>query len=722
MASRFSNTPGVVAQLPADKQANDTTAKDSYFDLVGVLNAMPGMVFLLDRWGTILIANTYAQTLSEKGDLVGKGILDLDCGWVDPFECQRDILFVSRSGKEKRGFLESIYVKGEQKNFSVDIVPANFEGRVSSGVFLTLTDITHQIHNMRALKDSESRHRAFIASSADAIWAYEVVPPLDTSLPVDQQVELILRRALMTDCNEKMARIYGVTDVSTVVGRPIYLNGSMSNKEDIRRFVLNNYRVEDHEFTRIDRFGELGYMLSSAVGIIENGHLVRAWGSTRDVTDQRRYLDRMRYLANHDTLTSLPNRNLLYKELEKLLTKRSSNQKMALLLVDLDRFKEINDTLGHQAGDKVLKQLGPRLEVELGDTPGMVARLGGDEFAILLSNIRNRQHAVVTAHRFADAIAERFELDSFSTELQSSIGVVICPDQAEDVSTLMRYADVAMYHAKNNMKAVSIYDPEYDPNSAKRLAVTGALGRAIREEQLVLFFQPKVNLTTHQVYGFEALIRWIHPELGFIPPGEFVPMVELSSWIYPMTLWVLQQSIHQCAEWRDAGLDLTLAMNLSPRNLADDRIVNDLERLLKEYGLKGEALEMEITESMLMSDPNRASRVLDRISKLGVRLSIDDFGTGYSSLAYLKKLPVKTLKIDASFILNMLDSEQDEIIVKSTIHLAHNLGLDVVAEGVETQDVYQRLNVLGCDSVQGYYIAKPMPVESVSAWLAEYKL
>lgn len=721
MASVYSSTPGVIAHLPEAKQANDKAAKESHFDLAGILDAMPGMVLLLDRWGTVLHVNKSAQALSPEGALAGKCFLELDCGWQDAVVCQRDILFVARSGQAKRGSVESIFVDGEVRNYSVDIVPANALGSTAATVFVTLTDITHQTHSVRALKDSESRHRAFIASSADAIWAYELVPPIDIQLPLEQQVDLILRRALMTDCNEKMARVYGVTDVSTVIGRPIYLNGSMSNKEDIRRFVANNYRVEDHEFTRIDRFGELGYMLSSAVGIIENGHLVRAWGSTRDVTDQRRYLDRMRYLANHDTLTSLPNRNLLYKELEKVLEKRGGNQKMALLLVDLDRFKEINDTLGHHAGDKVLKQLGPRLEVELGDTPGMVARLGGDEFAILLSNIRNRQHAVVTAHRFADAIAERFDLDSFSTELQSSIGVVICPDQAEDVSTLMRYADVAMYHAKSTMKSVSIYDPEYDPNSPKKLAVTGAVGRAIREEQFVLFFQPKVNLTSHKVYGFEALIRWVHPELGLIPPCDFVPMVEVSSWIYQMTHWVLEKSIKQCAAWRDAGLDLTLAMNLSPRNLADDRIVNDLERMLKDNGLRGDALEMEITESMLMSDPARASRVLERINKLGVKLSIDDFGTGYSSLAYLKRLPVKTLKIDGSFIFNMLESEQDEIIVKSTIHLAHNLGLDVVAEGVETQEVYQRLNLLGCDNVQGYYIAKPMPAESLDAWLANYK-
>lgn len=283
----------------------------------------------------------------------------------------------------------------------------------------------------------------------------------------------------------------------------------------------------------------------------------------------------------------------------------------------------------------------------------------------------------------------------------------------------MRYADVAMYHAKTSLQGVAIYDSEYDPHSAKRLELMGALGRAIRENELLLHFQPKVCLTSDRVYAVEALLRWNHPEIGFVPPNEFIPIAEMSNLIYPMTMWVLEKSIAQARSWLDQGYEIGMAVNLSARNLLDDRIVHDLDRLLQQHKLPGHLLELEITESMIMADPDRAQTALARINALGVGLSIDDFGTGYSSLAYLKRLPVQTLKIDYSFIRNMIGNEQDQIIVNSTIHLAHNLGLKVVAEGVETQAVYDRLRELGCDNAQGYHIARPMPVEQAQNWLRE---
>jgi predicted signal transduction protein with EAL and GGDEF domain len=371
------------------------------------------------------------------------------------------------------------------------------------------------------------------------------------------------------------------------------------------------------------------------------------------------------------------------------------------------------------AGDKVLKQLGPRLEVELGDTPGMVARLGGDEFAVFLPNIRNPQHAIVMAHRFLDSVCQVFEIEGFQTEISASIGVALAPDHAKDASTLMRYADVAMYHAKHRLKGVSLYDSDFNSHTPKRLALMGALGTAIRENQLFLQYQPKVDLSNDQVFGFEALIRWNHPTMGFVSPGEFVPIAEMSSFIYAMSSWVLEQTIKQCAQWRDQGYDVVCAMNLSARNLLDDRIVSDLKRFLSKYNLSGSSLEMEITESTLMSDPERAQVSLEKIDALGVSLAIDDFGTGYSSLAYLKRLPVKTLKIDGSFIQGMLSDDQHEIIVSSTIQLAHNLGLAIVAEGVETADVYKRLLELGCDKVQGYYVSKPIDADKVTAWMCD---
>jgi diguanylate cyclase (GGDEF)-like protein len=652
--------------------------------------------------------------------------LNVDCGdhllkvlerWDKPKLREEQLLAVLKSGEAVWKSLESIGEGSQRRWYKVDKIPTTSQSGKSNGILIVMTDVSDVVKKERELQKSEDRYRAFIANSADAIWCYEICPPIDTKLPAQLQVEQIIKRACISECNEMLARLHDVGHVRDLLGMPLHRNGSLGNKEMIQSFVANGYRMEDHEYSRITRRGERTFMQSSAIGIVENGYLARAWGTTRDITEKRRYLDRMEYLATHDPLTSLPNRTLLFRTIEQAFAKDFQHSLMALLLIDLDRFKEINDTLGHMVGDRVLKQLGPRLEVELGDTVGMVARLGGDEFAIFLPKIRNRQHAVVMAHRFLDSISQVFELEDFQTEISASIGVALAPTQAKDASTLMRYADVAMYHAKNSMKGVSLYDSEHDSHSPKRLELMGALGRAVREDQLYLQFQPKIDLNTNRVYGVEALLRWQHPQMGFVPPGEFVPIAEMSNMIYSMSSWVLEQTIAQCAQWHQQGLGLSCAMNLSARNLIDERIVADLKRYMARHNIPAHALELEITESTLMHDPERAQAALEKIAELGVKLSVDDFGTGYSSLAYLKRLPVHTLKIDGTFVQGMMTDEQDAIIVNSTIQLAHNLGLKVVAEGVETPEVYQRLAELGCDSAQGYYIARPLDADKLESWL-----
>lgn len=689
-------------------------------DLQVLLDAMRAIIFYLDGWGVVKHCNKSADEWL-KGGIRGKSFCEFAQGWDDPSERQREIMQVIRTGRPILHSLEAVHDQGAERWFFVDKIPTKNNTGEVTGVLLVLNDTTESKRKERELQQSEDRYRAFIANSTDAIWCYDIRPPVDTSLDLDVQIDLIVQRAVLVECNERLAKIVGVSDAEQLLGLPLHRNGSLSNRENVTEFVRNNYRLDDREFSRINRLGEKLVMQSSAIGITEGAYLTRAWGTTRDVTDKRRYLDKLEYLANHDPLTSLPNRTLLFKRMHEAFENRSSVGSMALLLIDLDRFKEINDTLGHLAGDKVLKQLGPRLEVELGDSPGMVARLGGDEFAILLPKIRNVQHAVVLAHRFLDSISQVFEIEGFQTEISASIGVAVSPEQAQDSTTLMRYADVAMYHAKNRLKGVSLYDSNFDSHTPKRLALMGALGTAVREDQLCLQYQPKVCLKTQRVFGFEALIRWNHPTMGFIPPGEFVPIAEMSSFIYAMTSWVLEQTIKQCAKWRAQGFDLVCAMNLSARNLIDDRIVSDLSRFLKKYDLPGEFLEMEITESTLMSDPERAQLALEKIDAQGVSLAIDDYGTGYSSLAYLKRLPVKTLKLDGSFVQGMMDDEQDKIIVSSTVQLAHNLGLELVAEGVETQDVLNALKAMGCDSAQGYFISRPLDSNKVVDWLETYK-
>lgn len=688
-------------------------------ELMGLLDVLRSVVLYFDRWGTVIHGNLRARDWKPLEQLVGRSFVELADQWHNPEETQRELMQVVRTGIPCWDVRESAGAGLHTHWFDVDKLPTFDADKNVTGVVLVITDVTESVLKQRALEESDNRYKAFISNSTDAIWCYELCPPVNTRLPAAEQSELILKNAVLVECNETLARILGKNKVQEVIGLPLHRSGSLSTREDSQTFVDNGYRLIGQEFARVNLAGHKGYMQSSAIGVVENGYLVRAWGITRDITEQKTYTDRMEYLANHDSLTLLPNRTLLYTTIENALSVAREGQLMALLLIDLDRFKEINDTLGHRAGDTVLQQVGARLEVELNELDGMVARLGGDEFAVFLPRIRNAQQAVVIGHRFIDSLGEAFDIETFRTEVTASIGIAMFPEQGSDVSTLMRYADVAMYHAKRALKGVAVYDPEFDPHSPTRLELMGALRRAIRENQLELYFQPKIDLTTHRVNGFEALLRWNHPEIGVVPPVEFIPIVEKSNLIYPLTCWVMEQSIRQCAEWQRQGYPITVAMNLSPSNVTDERLLVELRRLLAEYALPGHCLEMELTESTIMNDPERALSALKKIAALGVHLSIDDFGTGYSSLAYLKRLPVKTLKIDKSFVMDMLVDEQDEIIVNSTIHLAHNLGLTVVAEGVESGEIYSRLQAHGCDSAQGYFVARPMPLAQASEWLAE---
>lgn len=574
------------------------------------------------------------------------------------------------------------------------------------------------LKQQRELQESESSYKAFIANSSEAIWCYDMVPPISLDHPIEMQVDLMAEGACLSQGNKMLVTMLGANSLQDIIGMGLRESGSTRYVFDLQFFVKNKYQMVDHDIIREDSKGRRYYFQISCVGVIENNCLTRVWGTTKDVTVRKRYEQRLEYISLHDSLTGLPNRANIYQEIERFYAQKGDAQG-ALLFIDLDRFKEINDTLGHQVGDRLLQLIGPRIKSEMSEINGTVARMGGDEYAIFLPSIRNQQHAVVFAHCILDALRLEFDLDVFCAEISASIGIALAPTQASDVNELMRYADVAMYHAKEKMSGIAVYKPEIDPHSPKRLAMMSELGRAIREDQLCLYYQPKVKLDSKSFYGFEALLRWNHPELGFVPPNDFIPIAEVTSLIHPLTAWVLEKSIAQCCLWHLQGLHVSIAVNLSARNLLDENMPKLVRTLLQKYGLSASSLELEITESSIMSDPARALRVLQQLHDLGAQLSIDDFGTGYSSLAYLKKLPVQTLKIDYSFIRNMLEDRQDELIVESTIHLAHSLSLKVVAEGVENAALIDRLSSMGCDEAQGYYIGRPMPLSQIDEWMAK---
>lgn len=424
--------------------------------------------------------------------------------------------------------------------------------------------------------------------------------------------------------------------------------------------------------------------------------------------------ERNRQQALQDALTGLPNRTLLRRRVVDALAHRDTGA-VALVLIDLDRFKEINDTLGHAYGDVVLQAVADRLRatVRAGDT---VARLGGDEFAVLLPRVGDEESARQLAGRALVALEAPIELDGVSLDVDASIGIVLSGAHGDDVDSLLQNADIAMYSAKERGLGVCVYDASLNDHSAERLGLLGQLRRAIDNRELVLHFQPKVALSGAHLCGVEALVRWEHPQRGLVPPGDFIPLAERSPIIGPLTRYVLDAALEQCARWRDAGRVVAVAVNISARNLLDERFVDEVRELLARWRVPASCLELEVTESAITADPDRARRILARLAASGVTLSIDDFGAGYTSLAQLKDLPVHQLKIDRSLVAPMAADPGNALIVRSVVELGHNLGLSTVAEGVEDEAVRAALGAMGCDVAQGYHLCPPMAAAQLEAW------
>jgi diguanylate cyclase (GGDEF)-like protein/PAS domain S-box-containing protein len=435
-----------------------------------------------------------------------------------------------------------------------------------------------------------------------------------------------------------------------------------------------------------------------------------------NVTARKELEEQLRHQALHDPLTSLPNRTLANDRLERaILGARRSGSPQALLLIDLDRFKGVNDTMGHHAGDLLLQEVAVRLQRALraSDT---VARLGGDEFAILLPDT-DEPAANRIAFKVQEGLRRPMVLEGHRIDLNASIGIALYPQHGNDAETLTRRADMAMYAAKDAGGGHRIYDSVHNLNSLSRLALVADLRFAIEHEQLLLQFQPKVMMDSGMVVELEALVRWHHTEHGIIPPSEFIPLAEETGLIEPLTLWVLRTALEHCASWRAAGTPVRVAVNLSTRNLHDPGLVDGIAWMTRRGEVPAESLTVEITESALMVKPEAAMEVLNGIHDLGVRIAIDDFGTGYSSLAYLERLPVDEIKIDQSFIQKM--TRNGTVIVRSVIDLGRNLGIEVTAEGVEDQGAWETLQDMGCGVAQGYHVSRPLESSAVVPWILE---
>ena len=436
----------------------------------------------------------------------------------------------------------------------------------------------------------------------------------------------------------------------------------------------------------------------------------------RDVTERKEQLKEMEYQALHDALTGLPNRVLLSDRLRQgVRNAQREKHQLALLIIDLDHFKEVNDTLGHHNGDIILKLAAERMGTVLRSSD-TVARLGGDEFAVLLPGT-DQSHAEQIAEKLRAALEQPCELEGHTFYVGASVGIAMYPDHGLDDVILMQRADVAMYVAKRAKSGHAVYQETEDSSTLSQLSLMNELRAAIDNEELLLCYQPVIDLKSERVNGVEALVRWQHPTKGLLYPDEFIPIAEQTGLIGPLTLWVFERAMLQSCKWLELGLELRISVNLSARNLHDAKFPRQVTELIEAGGIKAEHLRLEITESAIIADRQYTTTMLNNLGAMGVHISIDDFGTGYSSLVYLKQLPVDEIKIDRSFVTGMLQDDSDEVIVRSTIELAHNIGMSVVAEGIEDKAVYEHLVELGCDAAQGFYISKPVSPEAFLQWL-----
>jgi len=426
----------------------------------------------------------------------------------------------------------------------------------------------------------------------------------------------------------------------------------------------------------------------------------------------------LRYQVTHDALTGLPNRSLLYEQLSESISKADATVNIAFLVIDVNRFREINDTLGYDFGDQLLLEIAARIQQTLPEN-ACLARLGGNEFSVFITDA-NEHLAHAYAQHVLASMHEPVNVNQIELEIGLSIGLALFPQHTDDADSLVRYADVAMHQARECHASLMLYNGEKDIHSVRSLLLGTELRQAISGGQFVLFYQPKVSLASGEVAGLEALIRWDHPALGLIPPDEFIGLAEQTGAIQELTDWVLEEALYFLRKLHRRGMQLGIAVNISTQCLRDFQLKPRIMELLKHTGVASRDLTLEITENVMMQDIAFAQEVLESLHELGLRISIDDFGTGFSSLAYLNHLPVDELKVDRSFVLGMSQGNDDQAIVESVVGLAHTLGCSVVAEGVEDQDTLSTLGNMKCDIAQGFYISKPQPADVMEQWLADH--
>ena len=633
----------------------------------------------------------------------------LRCLDLYPDLCAEDIaalLASLREGGRDEVVLETRQRRADGSCYPVEVHLQLLREPGRSVILATAVDTSERSAAAEALELSEQRYRTMFDNSGAAL----------ALVGSDGELELVNEAfaSMLRELPAALTRGRRFVDCVAAQDRAAVEERFLRCRE---RFVEGVDRPPDArlEFRFRDARGKLGW---GYLGVTAQPGSTSLVASVIDISQLKRTQASLHYLANHDALTGLPNRALFRERLRGALDRscRERGGFTAMLLIDLDRFKTINDTLDHHWGDELLRVLAGRVAacVRDGDAP---ARLGGDEFGVILDGLRERSAAGRVAEKILAALGAPVDLRGHRLYMTASIGIALCPDDADTVDELMVAADVAMYQAKEGGKnAYSFYASSMNRNSRERLELESGLRNALERDEFKLVYQPQVDLRAAGVCAVEALLRWQSPSHGAVPPDQFVPLLEETGLIIPVGKWVLEQACRQSIAWTEQGLPpLRVAVNLSARQVVAGGLPETVIDVLRVSGLNPRLLELEITESLLMQDVDHTRKVLEEISALGVSLSIDDFGTGYSSLAYLKRLPVHALKIDRSFVMDMNADRDDATIVRSTVDLGHNLGLEVVAEGLEDQATLQILREMGCDYAQGYYVARPLPPDEIGA-------
>ena len=724
------------------------------------LDAIPALVYIFNKNGQFLRWNRYYQELTGYTDEEMETLHGLDtihpddkekvaAGMEKVFkEGKATLVYTAYSKKKiKRtmfGMAERINYQGEdvligvatdisaQKKIEEDLRLSENKLKKSNKRLMLLKSLSDRLHNLMNVEAIADEVLEIFAEISDAEKSVFRVNKLNEQ---ENELHIIASRGF----SQEILALQAITQVGNV-NEP---SGIATAKNQIATFgSLEDAKNLTSTFTRLIK--KEGINSGIIIPLSYNGKILgvvslaflyeqkfeqeqlefyKSVGASVSLAlNNARQFEKVQYQAKHDSLTDLPNRVSLHDDCKLALEENKlSSDYTGLLLLDLDHFKEINDTLGHHVGDALLCKVGSLIESILENTHSRIYRLGGDEFAVLIPDHKTIEDIHHQAEKIQKLLQQAIDIDDLQLEINASIGMSSSIQGLVDIHELLRCADMAMYAAKNSGSGIAVYKPEMEFLTPERKAILADLSEAIRTDQLFLQYQPIWDFKTNSFIACEALIRWNHPEYGLLFPDKFIPIVEITKMIHPMTIWVFEKVCQQINQWKGQGLELKVTINISTRNLLDDSCEEKFAQLMKQYQIKPNNISLEVTETALMHDPERTLTYIKNINNMGLQFSLDDFGTGHSSLTYLRKLSFQTLKIDRSFVIDMARIPQNKIIVESTINLAHNLKMNVVAEGVEDKETLKQLEDLGCDFAQGYFMSHPLNADEFIQFILQHQ-